>query len=427
MSQRVTVVFGAILPILFAGCGSDQSQFAGGGGSPNPPPDRWEISQLTSSPQPTDDYLLPSVSATGRVITFISAADPLGGNVPRTTELFLRRSDGSGLSQLTTNLRASGGVTSQELADAGDRVVFVAQGEYSPGSNPDGESEVFVVDATGQNLRQLTQSPQGFPAFGARISSDGARVAFISRANFTCSSCDNPDQSQEVFMINADGTSLSQVTRLPAATTGVERISLAGDGSVIALELAGDPLGLNPDGSREIFLINSNGTGLRQLTASPLDSSYPSVSADGAIVAFQSVGDLVLGGNPNRIPQVYVVNGNGSGLGQLTRVASSAEGAGFAWGGGLSADGKVVNFTSDADLVGANSQLLRTVFQVNLDNTGLQQVVANPPLSSADRSAIAPSPSADGKVVAFQSRANFSESNGDGGTEIFLARWVAGQ
>lgn len=420
----VGVAISALLTGVLGACGSDTSQFGGdGGGSPTPPVTAdWQITQLTTSTQPTDDFVAPSSSATGAVISFISVADPLGSNTPRMPELFIQTS--TGLAQLTRNLRPGVGVTAQQLAGQGNRVAFSAEGEYTASANPDGDSEVFVVDANGSNLRQLTQSPQGFGAFGPQISSDGQRVAFISRADYACANCDNADESAEVFLINADGSGLFQVTNMTGFTTGVQRISLAGDGSVIALELAADPLATNSDGSREIFLVSATGAGLRQLTSSLFDSRYPSLSGNGAVVSFQSLGDLVPGGNTTRISQVYAVNADGSGLIQLTHVDSTSSGAGLASGGGVSANGTVVTFTSTADLTGDNSQRVRTVFQVGVDGKNMQQVVANSPLSSADRSAVAPSASADGKIVAFHSAADFAGTNADGGTEIFVARAV---
>ena len=69
---------------------------------------------------------------------------------------------------------------------SGDSIVF--------GSDRDGDAEIFVMNADGTDVRQLTDNDNwnGFPSW----SPDGDRIAFDSTRY----------GSNEIFVMNADGT-----------------------------------------------------------------------------------------------------------------------------------------------------------------------------------------------------------------------------
>jgi Tol biopolymer transport system component len=198
------------------------------------------------------------------------------------------------------------------------------------------------------------------------ISNDGTKIAFQS----------DVDGDQEIFVINSDGTGLTQLT---TNTANDRAPSISGNGSKIAFES-------NVDGDWEIFLINSDGSGLTQLTSNSLTDAYPSISDDGSKIAFYSD---VGGGR-----EVFVVNSDGSGL---TQVTSNAATVGLAL---ISGDGSKIAYESNVDGD-------REIFVINSDGTGLTQLTHN----TADD--YNPSISNDGSKVAF-------ESNVNGDWEIFL-------
>jgi TolB protein len=70
---------------------------------------------------------------------------------------------------------------------------------------------VFTVRPDGSGERQITKPPQGFVDRNPDISPDGRRIAF-EREGVDC----GPDCSfNEVFVVNSDGTHLKQLTRNP--------------------------------------------------------------------------------------------------------------------------------------------------------------------------------------------------------------------
>ena len=88
----------------------------------------------------------------------------------------------------------------------GTQIVFSRQDKFGGGS------AVFVVDAGGQNLRQL--SPATLPAHFADWSPDGARIVFTSLVSkiVRVSGTDTQQLSQDVYTVRPDGTDLRRLT-----------------------------------------------------------------------------------------------------------------------------------------------------------------------------------------------------------------------
>jgi len=85
--------------------------------------------------------------------------------------------------------------------------------------------------------------------------------------------------------------------------------AISGDGLWVAFVSNDDPLGLNPEGDDEIFLIRTDGTGLSQLTVNSRDDATPAISAEGGKVAFQTnVGTW----------EIFAVNSDRTGLTQIS-------------------------------------------------------------------------------------------------------------
>jgi Tol biopolymer transport system component len=134
------------------------------------------------------------------------------------------------------------------------------------GSERDGDRDVYVIDANGENLIQLTNNtfndPRGF------WSPDSQRVAIMSQ----------PVETWEIFIVNADGSGIVQLTE----NTADDKWPVwSPDGTQIAYLMT------TPTGT-EIRLINADGSGDRALYSSELELMVIEWSPDGSRLLYSS-------------------------------------------------------------------------------------------------------------------------------------------
>ena len=236
-------------------------------------------------------------------------SDRDGGDI----DIWTMNPNGSNLTNLTADHDGFDGLSSWR-AD-GRKLVFLS--DRLTARNPEGDTEVFVMDADGSNQKQLTVNTleDEFPAW----SPDGKTILFSRDLNPIVG-----EIQEDIFTMRADGTNQQNRTR----TSGINEFEAtwSPDGQKIAF--ASDR-----DGDNEIYTMSPHGSNLRQLTVNVLNDEFPDWSPDSRLIAFNN-------SDPDDNFEIYTMRRNGS---NLTRLG--APGAIPVW----SPDGRKLAFGSDRD------------------------------------------------------------------------------
>jgi len=204
-------------------------------------------------------------------------------------DIFSANADGSDRKRLTT----TPGYDAEATINRDGRIVFT--------SVRDGDMEIYAMNGDGSDIRRLTHRPG--PDGGPFFSADGKRIVFRGRpltpgpelTDYMSLLRDGlwRPTSLEIFVMNADGSNLHQVTSLgganfaPFFTPDGTRIIFASNHH-------------NPRGRDfELYLINSDGSGLERVTFNPTFDGFPMFSPDGKHLVFASNRQAKVEGSTN--------------------------------------------------------------------------------------------------------------------------------
>lgn len=222
----------------------------------------------------------PSWSPDGKKIAFYS-------NRSGDYEIYVVNADGTGLVQLT---KAPGTDDMPAFSPDGKQIAFI--------SDRTGDNEIYVMNADGSNPRQLTRDPGD--DIHPRWSPDGQRILFNSSRG---SKNHEDPEIYEIYAMKPDGTGLQQITRAGGVNTYA---SWSPDGKKIVFRK------IIEGNNSEIFVMKSDGSGQVNLTKSPAFDGWPSWSPDGRRITYAS--DMAIPGRQNKI---FVMNADGTGQQKL--------------------------------------------------------------------------------------------------------------
>jgi TolB protein len=293
--------------------------------------------------------------------------DPRRGQ-PR---LYTIEPDGKSLRTLTAPGAADGGDSQASWSPDGRRIVFR---RLSDVGQPDERVDLYVVNADGTGLRNLTRAScsgscrtSEEPAW----SPDGKRIAF-SRTTETATAA----PVVAIFVMNADGGHVRQLTQRRA--TGTEDHAPTWSPDAKRLAFMRTNITVKPAGASVIWVMNADGTHaaiVRTIAHRWRGAGAPAWSPDGKRILYTTAcwfGDC---GQPRTGAQLYTINAGGGGLREVTHVAGNV-GRGC-W----SPDGKKIVFVRNAR-VGPTGD----VYTIDADGTGLRRLTRAPALNAGDPS-----------------------------------------
>lgn len=270
------------------------------------------VTQLTFGGENAEAYF----SFDGTQLVF--QATPEGG---RCDQEYVMRADGSGVRRVSTG---RGAVTCGYFFPDGSRIVYASthesQGPECP-PEPDRsqgyvwplhEYRLYTVRPDGTDLRQLAHAPGSYDA-EATISRDGWIVFTSTR-----------DGDLDLYKMRLDGSELTRLTSTPGYDGGA---FFSADGERIVWRASRPAPGPELDDYRallarrlvrpsrlEIWVMNADGTGQRQVTRLGAASFAPFFHPDGRRIVFASnVRDP-----RGRGFDLYLVDDDGSGLERIT-------------------------------------------------------------------------------------------------------------
>jgi TolB protein len=195
-----------------------------------------------------------------------------------TYDIFRASPDGSNPRRLTN----SPGYDAEMTIGPDGRIVFT--------SVRDGDMEIYSMNGDGSDVRRLTNRPG--PDGGPWFSPDGKQIVFRGRPISDAKELADYQgllkeglwrpSTLEIYVMNRDGSNLRQVTRLGGANFAP---AWHPDGKrIIFASNVKDPKGRDFD----IFMINLDGSGLEQVTFNSTFDGFPMFSADGKKLVFGS-------------------------------------------------------------------------------------------------------------------------------------------
>ena len=386
------------------------------------------VSVATGGGQANSGSFDPSISADGRYVAFVSAATNLvSGDTNGAWDIFVHdRQTGQ---TTRVSVATGGGQANLDSLDPsisadGRYVAFVSAATNLVSGDTNNFQDIFVHDRqTGQTTR-VSVASDGTQANGhsyaPSISADGRYVAFASLASNLVSGDTNG--AWDVFVHDRQ---TGETTRVSVASDGTQAIgfffgsspSISADGRYVAFDSWATNLVSGDTNDKPDVFVHDRQTGQTTRVSVSSDGTqanngaiYPSISADGRYVAFESNSTNLVSGDTNSVTDIFVHDRQ---TGQTTRVSVSSDGTqangGPGWSGNpssISADGRYVAFHSYADnLVSGDTNSATDIFVHDRQTGVTTRVSIASDGTQANGFSASPSISADGRYVAFMSGA----------------------
>ncbi len=330
-------------------------------------------------------------------------------NTNGTQNIWVMKSDGTGATPLTKLTASQADVVAAAWSPDGSKIAFESfralDGSDAPSTN--NTLNIWAMKSDGTGATPLTRlTALNAHSFGPVWSPDSSKIAFAALR-----ALDGSDAvgTENIWVVNADGTGAAPLTKLTASTATSSGPVWSPDGSKIAFlserALDGSNAG-NTNNTSNIWAMKSDGTGatpLTKLTANGALSFFSVWSPDGGKIAFLS--ERALDGsdaeNTNSTENIWVIKADGSGAAPLTKLtAFNARTGSPVW----SPDGSKIVFDAQRALDGRDAANINSVSNIWVMSADGSSATPLTRLTVLNADSFDPVWSLDGSKIAFDSQ-----------------------
>jgi Tol biopolymer transport system component len=382
----------------------------------------------------------PRLSSTGRWVAFdTEAGNVVANDTNRTWDVFLRDRSSGTTTRVSTGVagtQSDGASFGAALSAGGRFVAFESEADNLVIGDSNHVDDVFVRDMQTGLTERISVARTGAQANGfsssPAISARGRFVAFYSNATNLVRGDTNGHL--DVFVHDrltgsTQRVSVSGAERQANRQSQVGVGGLSANGRYVAFESYATNL-VRGDTNRtwDVYVRDRVAGTTRRVSVTSRGaqvhgvSELPAISGDGRIVAFDSDADDIVRHDTNRAWDVFTANLRTGAVRRASVATGGGQAAGDSTAPSISADGKYVAFDSEAsDLVPGDTNRTGDVFlRDRLDARTGRVSVSNGEAQADDRSWSA-TISADGRHVGFASWAdNLVPSDANGQPDVFV-------
>ena len=194
-------------------------------------------------------------------------------NTNNTLNIWVANSDGSGVATPLTQLTAlnADGFSPVWLLDGTILFCSTRALNGSNSANVNNTSNIWVMNSDGTGATPLTRlTAPGADNLFPTLSQDGSKIVFQSRRALDGTDRTNTNSVRNIWVMNVDGSAATPLTRLtalgtdtfsPTWMTGGDRIAYAANNALDGSNA------VNANGTENLWIVNLDGTGLVPLTS----------------------------------------------------------------------------------------------------------------------------------------------------------------
>jgi Tol biopolymer transport system component len=304
---------------------------------------------------------------------------------------------------------------------------------------PPSTTRVSISDLEGEandDSQTATYDDNGTPSSTTALSTSGGVVAFASDATNLIQPTADGNGCTDVFVRNPGGGTTQRVSISDLEAQGNDCSydpTVSGDGNFVAFSSDATNL-IQPtadgNGCTDVFVRNVSGATTQRVSLTNAGaqandcSNNPALSSDGNVVAFESWATNLVAPSPNGNMHIFVRNLSGASTTQVTKTSGGTQANNDSFDPALSADGRYVAYESRATNLGiVDTNGARDIYMTDTSNGAITRISEGTGGVQGDNGAgsFNPSISGDGRYVAFESDAtSFASSDTNNATDVFV-------